>query len=371
MKKKLEAELISIAHRILKIKNKSDIASLHQEVQKLYETLSVLRFVENNFDAAKPTIGIDQVRHKIEDDFQNTADEAANVPTEVEQEISAVAEDETSNSENLNTSNDDGDETNDSSAENEEEDLDEKFLVAEVSSEDESADESEVLEEEVSDNDAVIKDESKNEDKDDDEDEVNVEISETETDLVIEEEEIQPEKDAQVSTDNDDSKSVFIPSFELAFDPKTDEELVPNDLIAPQFTFDDLLGKDYSDPVFVKADKVGSESATEEEMVAPVQSKPEVVYEPVADKEKRNFSVNDRLSKGITIGLNDRIAFMKHLFGNSSEDYNRVLSQLLTFDTFEEADTFITDMVKPDYNNWDGKDEYSQRFMEIVERRFS
>ena len=360
MKKKLEAELISIAHRILKIKNKSDITSLHQEVQKLYETLSVLRFVENNFDVAKPTIGIDQVRQKIENDFQNTADEETNVSTEVEQEIMAVAEVETSNSENLNTSNDGVDENKESSAEKKEEDLDEEFLVADVSSEDES----EILEE-VPDNDEMIKNEAKNED------EVNVEISETETDLEVEEQEIQPEEDAQVSTDNDASKSVFIPSFELAFDPKTDEELVPTDPITPQFTFDDLLGKDYSDPVFVKADKVGSESATEEEIVAPVQSKPEVVYEPVAEKEKRNFSVNDRLSKGITIGLNDRIAFMKHLFGNSSEDYNRVLSQLLTFDTFEEADNFITDMVKPDYNNWDGKDEYSQRFMEIVERRFS
>ncbi len=364
MKKKLEAELISIAHRILKIKNKSDIASLHLEVQKLYETLSVLRFVENNFDDAKPTIGIDQVRQKIEDDFQNTTDEAANVPTDVEQEISAVTENETSNSQNLSTSNGDSEETKESPAENVEEDLDEEFLVAEISREDEGADEGELLED-VSVTDEMIRDEAKNDD------EVNAQISENETDLDVEEEEIQPEEDVQVSNDTDDSRSVFIPSFELAFDPKTDEELVPTDPITPQFTFDDLLGKDYSDPVFVKADKVVSQAATEEEKVAPIQSKPEVVYEAATDKEKRNFSVNDRLSKGITIGLNDRIAFMKHLFGNSSEDYNRVLSQLLTFDTFEEADAFITDMVKPDYNNWDGKDEYSQRFMEIVERRFS
>jgi hypothetical protein len=62
---------------------------------------------------------------------------------------------------------------------------------------------------------------------------------------------------------------------------------------------------------------------------------------------------------------------MNHLFANSSEDYNRVLSQLMTFDTFQEAKDFIENMVKPDYNNWEGKDEYAQRFMEIVEKKFS
>jgi hypothetical protein len=52
-------------------------------------------------------------------------------------------------------------------------------------------------------------------------------------------------------------------------------------------------------------------------------------------------------SKGIDIDLNDRIAFVKHLFGNSSEDYNRVLNQLITFDNFYETRNFIDEMVKP------------------------
>jgi hypothetical protein len=89
------------------------------------------------------------------------------------------------------------------------------------------------------------------------------------------------------------------------------------------------------------------------------------------DQEGRSVSLNDRMAKGIIIGLNDRIAFMSHLFANSSEDYNRVLSQLITFDTFEDAKNFIDNMVKPDYNNWQGKEEYAERFMEIVEKKFS
>jgi hypothetical protein len=56
MKKRLEADLISIAHRILQLKNKSDINQLYSETQKLYEKLAVLKFVEEQYGAIKPTI---------------------------------------------------------------------------------------------------------------------------------------------------------------------------------------------------------------------------------------------------------------------------------------------------------------------------
>ena len=55
MKKKLEADLISIAHRVLQLKNKSDINQLYLETQKLYEKLAVLRFVDEHFSEVKPT----------------------------------------------------------------------------------------------------------------------------------------------------------------------------------------------------------------------------------------------------------------------------------------------------------------------------
>ena len=44
MKKKLESELISIAHRILKLTGKEDIKRMHEEVALLYEKLTVLKF---------------------------------------------------------------------------------------------------------------------------------------------------------------------------------------------------------------------------------------------------------------------------------------------------------------------------------------
>ena len=81
-------------------------------------------------------------------------------------------------------------------------------------------------------------------------------------------------------------------------------------------------------------------------------------------------SLNDKLHGDIQIGLNDRIAFVKNLFDGSQEDFNRVVSQLNTFKTEKEAKKFLNKMVKPDYN-WSEKEEYEERFMSIVERKFA
>ena len=82
-------------------------------------------------------------------------------------------------------------------------------------------------------------------------------------------------------------------------------------------------------------------------------------------------SLNDRLKKGITIGLNDRIAFVKHLFNGSTEDFNRVISQLNTSSSELEALEFLNNMVKPEYNNWIGKEAYEQRLLSFLEGKFS
>ena len=70
MKKKLEAELISIAHRVLKLKNRSELDQLQQETLKLYEKISVLRFVEDNFSEVKPTIGYASAEGKLEEVYE-------------------------------------------------------------------------------------------------------------------------------------------------------------------------------------------------------------------------------------------------------------------------------------------------------------
>jgi len=83
-------------------------------------------------------------------------------------------------------------------------------------------------------------------------------------------------------------------------------------------------------------------------------------------------SLNDKLNiNKIQIGLNDRLAFIKHLFNDNAEDYQRVLSQLNTIESEERSLAFIENMVKPEYNNWQGKEEYEIRFKAIVERKFN
>lgn len=92
--------------------------------------------------------------------------------------------------------------------------------------------------------------------------------------------------------------------------------------------------------------------------------------EPTADNVVPK-SLNDRLTNGLQIGLNDRLAFVQHLFDGNMDDYNRVVSQLNTIETQERSVAFINNMVKPEYNNWEGKEEYEQRFNAIIERKFA
>ncbi len=89
-------------------------------------------------------------------------------------------------------------------------------------------------------------------------------------------------------------------------------------------------------------------------------------------KDTKGKSLNDtHNAKEMVVGLNDRLAFVKHLFNDSTEEFNRVLSQLNTIESQDRSTAFIENMVKPEYNNWKGKEEYAARFMALVERRFS
>lgn len=83
----------------------------------------------------------------------------------------------------------------------------------------------------------------------------------------------------------------------------------------------------------------------------------------------RQKSLNDKLTKNIQIGLNDRISLTKHLFGDNANDYNRVVSQVTTLSSFEEAEQFILHQVKADYK-WEGKEVYLERFLMLIEKRF-
>ena len=283
MKKKLEADLISIAHKVLQMKNKSDINQLLIETQKLQEKLSVLKFIEEHFDEAKPTIGKTEAIEKMEQAFEE--DQTSEV-TIMEEELTPVdletPTDETSFAENI------------------------ENVVPEIKAEE----------------------------------------------VITQNELPEVEKPNNLG---------FLPAFELDVDFQEEPE---NKKESAQISFEDLLGGNYNDTLFVKLETKDAD-VSDNTMVTP----PKMDLNLQSEKTE-SATLNETLTKGIKIDLNDRIAFVKHLFGNSNEEYNRVLNQLITYDSLEEVQDFIEEMVKPDYNNWQGKEDYSQRFMEIIEKKF-
>ena len=326
MKKRLEADLISIAHRILQLKNKSDVNQLFLETQKLYEKLSVLRFVEEQYGEAKPTIGHAAIVNDVETFYDNEGETVTKIATLISEnrieEISSEAV------------------------------LDVLAAVNEVPTE--------TIKEVIG--------------FDDNKSEKAEEVAKTIIDKPeVKEIEIEEEIIDKLETE---TPPAFAPHFTLS---EEEEEIAP--VVTPkkaeaiQISFEDLLGGNYSEPQFVKVDQIEAITPTPVfepvETVAAVSPKSIIKPEKATDKSgSKVVSVNDKFSKGIDIDLNDQIAFVKHLFGNSREDYNRVLSQIITFDNFYETKTFIDEMVKPDYNEWKGKDDYEERFMDIIEKKF-
>lgn len=317
MKKKLEAELISIAHRVLKLKNRSETIKLQEEARKLYEQLTILRFYEENIEVVEKEIAASNFEEKL---AVFTSNESPLTATTVDEIVPEVKE----------------------------EPMDE---VQEVISEEETHSEEEIG---------------------------------------VQEEALQEQEQEEIQ------EEVQEETIEVA--EETEEEAIGEvpvkETVQPQqISFEDVFGADFKEPEFVKVEDVPAEveKVTElsfeavEEIKEPVFETKTVAEEINAERvetiqatntttfqeEPKSISLNDRLNKGINIGLNDRIAFEKRLFGGSPDDFNRVLSQLNTFDTFEEAKGFIEDFVKPDYDNWNGKEEYETRFLEIVEKKFN
>jgi hypothetical protein len=310
MKKKLESELISIAHRVLKLKGKEDTVQLHLEAQKLYEKLSILRFYEENINVLKEELAPEVLAEKLEQldavAPAITSEKVIETPTEDIQTADEVIAEEPI----------------------------EEEIVAQA-------------EETV----AV---------------EVTTEEAEEEPLVVNEEEEETPE-------------TSFNPIFELSEEEDVEEPVAQASNEPKQISLEDFFAENYKEPEFIKVDdipadvKAGSELIFEKsEKVSLSENKIEVTHTESFSKntEAKLTSLNDTLIKGINIGLNDRIAFVKQLFAGSNEDYNRVVSQINTFDSFDEAQEFVESMVKPDYNNWEGKEDYATRFMNLIEKKF-
>ena len=287
MKKILEAELISLAHRVLKLKNRSETIQLQQETQKLYEQLTMLRFFEEN-------------EQRLNGEIQQEAFIAAVESHTIHAEKETATKVET---------------------------------VVEVEKSPEPVLKEVIAEEPI----------------------VQVQEEELENEELIEQEEVQTQEEVIAEKGEIEDNPVVTPQEEVQYQ--------------------DMFAADFEDLDFVKVEDIAPETIAATGLlfdaveVNPEQPKTETVEQPEAEKAPK--SINDKFNKGINIGLNDRIAFEKRLFNGSADDFNRVLSQLNSLESYQEVHSFINDFVKPDYNNWNGLEEYETRFLEIVEKKFN
>lgn len=311
MKKKLEAELMSLAHKILKLKNKSELRVLRDEAKILHEKLAVLLFVEEYLSEVKPTISLTEAEKIILDAFGKEAVVVPSEPTiETVQELPTIEIEETLV------------------------DILEEETVPEVTIHEEAIVHPEIVIEEPI---AVVENET---------------IPQIEAFEEIKEETIT----LNFGIEEEPEPIVEVPEIP---EPKTKGK-------SKQVSLEDILEDIQPIATFVKASEQPQESVVEKKEEAPAKS-----AKKATEPHHKSVSINDKLRKTVTIGLNDKIAFVKHLFGGSDADFIRVISQLNTFDNYQESYDFIQEIVKPDYNNWAGKEEVEERFMHIVENKFS
>lgn len=305
MKKKIEAELVSLAHRLLKMNNYKDTVQLHNDVKKLYDQLTLLRFYEENFTTIESDMGVAAFEEKVEKVIVGTI--------EIPEEELEDEEVELASPENIEKI--------------------EQVLMENVK----VTHEAPVFNEAVSD---VVEDKK--------------EVEE----VILPE----PIVEAKIETTTTET-------------PK--ESTIIGTKVTKQITIDEVLVHDYQDTLFVKKEDIipvpvlDDVKIVEEQKVEEVKSE-SVVEEvkPVIEEPKVAAKTEGNVGKGIVLTLNDKIAFEKNLFAGNTEDLNRVISQLNTFTSLDEARSFVLDFVKPDYNNWSGKEEYETRFLEIVENKF-
>lgn len=288
MKKKIVADLTSLAHKVLQLKN-HETAALKDAAHQLYEKLSVLDFIEKHYDATLPTIGKSQALAVLEDAAATKVPDVNQIekPTPVDVVKDTVPEKI--------------EEPIEDTVEFDSNDLSELFVPVE--------DMREVM------------------------DLPGIATIHKMVDEFPDLEEITP-----VHENPSVNEVPSVPPVPVAPPP------VP--LPAPP-VLDDL-----------------------EKFTKEFQSMPEFERKVNVAAVDKPQSINDRLNKGLTIGINDRLGFVKNLFGGSDQDLNRVLSQLNSMETFSDAKNFVTTMVKPDYNNWSGKESFEERFMELLERNY-
>ena len=122
-------------------------------------------------------------------------------------------------------------------------------------------------------------------------------------------------------------------------------------------------------PEYTDEERILKQTPSLEEFIS--KSKHTVFDKKDADEEvKPAQSLNDRFGKTAQIGLNDKLAFVQKLFFGSESEYNKVVKHIADLHSMQDAVIYIEQEVKPTYNYWKGKEEYEQRFLDLLLKRF-
>ena len=122
-------------------------------------------------------------------------------------------------------------------------------------------------------------------------------------------------------------------------------------------------------PEYTDEERILKQTPSLEEFIS--QSKHTVFdKKDTAEEVKPVQSLNDKFGKTTQIGLNDKLAFVQKLFFGSESEYNKVVKHIADLHSMQDAVIYIEQEVKPTYNYWKGKEEYEQRFLDLVLKRF-
>ena len=359
MKKIIESDLISIAHRILKLKDKSDVATLLKETELLHNKLVLLQFYEDNKFRLDPSISEEKLFELANYTATNQDNEQQPVVNQPDYMSADIVNDLLEDAKNTDV----------------------------VSFEEEiiTPIDLDVNAKEFAGNDDVL--EVEDEVETTNETLTNDDLLNTEDEVLDEVAALGEPEEAKLEVENEE-EVFFTPSIDET--QKTLDE-VEDEIEELEETNPIEDAKEAVERAVIEIDPVFSVAHTEIFNQASVASATQVSAEteekenatqhfftnqtntPTNENYRQaplNKSINDAFAHKIAIGLNDRIAFEKNLFNGNGDDLNRVISQLNTIETYQEAKDFIEDLVKPEFNDWRGKEDYENRFMELVEKRF-
>ena len=86
------------------------------------------------------------------------------------------------------------------------------------------------------------------------------------------------------------------------------------------------------------------------------------------DQETKK-NLNDQFARELQIDLNDKNAFIKHLFDGNKIVYQQTIKEIESLNQFQQVKKVI-EKTKKYHNNWKEKESYEKRFIYLIHKNF-